>query len=152
MTANKTQATGADVGALLDAIPDPQQREDARAVCALMTRLSGEEPAVWGETMVGFGRYRYRYESGREGEWFIAGFAPRASALTLYIMPGFARYQELLDRLGKHRLGKSCLYIKRLADVDAAVLEELVAHSIAHMRATHDTGRTDSPRDPNRIA
>ena len=139
MTENKTRPTGDDVEALLAAIAAPQRLEDARAVCAMMARASGESPRVWSGSMVGFGTYRYRYETGREGEWFITGFASRAAALTLYVMDGFPDHAELLARLGKHRTGKSCLYIKRLADVDGAVLEELVTRSVEHMRATHET-------------
>lgn len=145
MNENKTRATTADVELLLDAISDPQKREDARTVCAMMRRLSGEEPKVWGTKMVGFGSYRYRYESGRQGEWFITGFSPRSAALTLYIMAGFPRYQELMDRLGKYKTGKSCLYITRLSDVDASVLEELVSRSIAYMRETHETTASERP-------
>ena len=139
MTENKTKPTGDEVEALLAAIVDPQRREDAREVCAMMARASGESPRVWSGSMVGFGTYRYRYDSGREGEWFVTGFASRAAALTLYVMDGFPQYAELMERLGKYKTGKSCLYIKRLADVDADVLEELVSRSIAHMRATYET-------------
>jgi hypothetical protein len=139
MTENKTKPTGDDVAALLDAIADPQRRADAQEVCAMMARASGERPRVWSGGMVGFGTYRYRYESGREGEWFITGFASRAAALTLYVMDGFPQHQELMDRLGKYKTGKSCLYIKRLADVDAETLEELVTRSVAHMRGAYET-------------
>lgn len=145
MNENKTRATTADVDRLLDSTADPQKREDARTVCAMMKRLSGEDAKVWGANMVGFGSYRYRYESGRQGEWFITGFSPRSTALTLYIMTDFPRHQELMDRLGKYKTGKSCLYVKRLSDVDAAVLEELVARSIAHMRETHETATAEKP-------
>ncbi len=139
MSEDRRKPIDADVEALLAKIADPLRRADARDVCTMMAHASGESPRVWGTSMVGFGTYRYRYDSGREGEWFITGFASRAAALTLYVMDGFPQYQELLARLGKHRTGKSCLYIKRLADVDGAVLEELVTRSLAHMRATHET-------------
>ena len=139
MTENKTRPTGDDVAALLDAIADPQRRADAQEVCAMMARASGERPRVWSGNMVGFGTYRYRYESGREGEWFITGFASRSAALTLYVMDGFPQHWELMDRLGKYKTGKSCLYIKRLADVDAETLEELVTRSVAHMRGAYET-------------
>ncbi|WP_454596971.1 DUF1801 domain-containing protein [Qipengyuania sp. SM2507] len=139
MSENKTKPTGDDVETLIAAIADPQRRADAEEVCTMLARASGEIPQVWRGNMVGFGTYRYRYDSGREGEWFITGFASRAASLTLYIMSGFPQYQGLMDRLGKHKTGKSCLYIKRLADVDGAVLEELVTRSVAHMRATHET-------------
>lgn len=139
MTENKTRPTGDDVAALLDAIADPQRRADAQEVCAMMARASGESPRVWSGGMVGFGIYRYRYESGREGESFLTGFASRAAALTLYIMPGFAQHRELMARLGKYKTGKSCLYIKRLADVDVQALEELVTRSVAHIRGAYET-------------
>lgn len=92
---------------------------------------------MWGDSMIGFGSYHYKYASGREGEWFLVGFAPRKQNLTLYIMAGFEQYDALMARLGKHSTGKSCLYIKRLADIDQAVLRELVSQSVAHMRATN---------------
>ena len=93
---------------------------------------------MWGEGIVGFGRYHYRYASGREGEWFVAGFAPRKQALTLYIMSGFKGHAALMKRLGKHKTGRSCLYIKRLSDVDAGVLRELVASSVAYVANSSD--------------
>jgi hypothetical protein len=99
-----------------------------------MAEVTGDEPRLWGRGMVGFGTYHYRYESGREGDWFVTGFAPRKNDLTLYIMAGFDRYEALMSRLGKYRTGKSCLYVKRLADVDEAVLRELVEESVGWVR------------------
>ncbi|MFQ5749577.1 MAG: DUF1801 domain-containing protein [Planctomycetota bacterium] len=101
------------------------------------TRASGAAPRMWGASMVGFGSYHYKYASGREGDWFLTGFAPRKKDLTIYIMAGFDRCQALPERLGKHKTGKSCLYVKRLADVDLAVLEELVTASVEHMKHSH---------------
>jgi len=95
-----------------------------------MREVTGCEPKMWGPSIVGFGRYHYKYESGREGDWPLTGFSPRKQALTVYIMAGFRRYEELLDRLGKHKTGKSCLYLKRLEDVDLEVLRELVHESV----------------------
>jgi hypothetical protein len=92
---------------------------------------------MWGPSMVGFGKYRYRYESGREGEWFLTGFSPRKGALTLYLMAGFDGYEDLMARLGKYKTGKSCLYVKRLADLDLAVLRELITESVEHMRRAY---------------
>jgi hypothetical protein len=132
----KTQPTDADVDAFLDAIEDPGRREDSRAICQLMAEETGEPPRMWGESIVGFGSYHYAYASGREGDWMALGFAPRKGRLTLYLMDGFAGYEELLARLGKHSTGKSCLYVKNLADVDAGVLRELIDASVAHTRAT----------------
>lgn len=130
----KTKATAANVDAFLEAVPNPQRREDARKVRALMERISGCPATMWGPTIVGFGRYRYVYESGHSGEMARIGFSPRARELVLYLVGGFPRHQALIDRLGEHRTGKSCLYIRRLADVDVSVLEALVAESLAFMR------------------
>ena len=130
----KTQPTDGDVEAFLASIPDERRRADARATCALMSELSGERPVIWGTGLVGFGSYAYTYASGRSGEWFAVGFAPRKQALTLYIMDGFADYGALLARLGPHKTGKSCLHVKRLADVDEDVLRELISRSLAHVR------------------
>ena len=123
MAENKTKATSASVDDFLDAIPDPQRRADARSLRALMERVSGEPAAMWGPSIVGFGSYHYKYESGREGDFCRIGFAPRAGEFALY--GGFLRSPESLARLGKHKTGKGCLYVKRLADVDEAVLEEM---------------------------
>lgn len=133
MAENKTKPTDVDVGAFIDAVDHPERRDDARALAALMERVSGEPAAMWGPTMVGFGRYRYRYDSGRKGDAFRIGFSPRKAELVLYLLDGFTERDALLARLGKHRTGKSCLYVKRLADVDMGVLEQLVAASWRHM-------------------
>ena len=137
MAENKTKATEADVGAFLDAVPDPKRRADAKEVAATMARLSGAPAKMWGPSIVGFGRYHYRYDSGREGDWARVGFSPRAKELVLYLTGGFPRHQELMDRLGKYRTGKSCLYIKSLDDVDREVLEQLIAASLDYMRETY---------------
>jgi hypothetical protein len=132
-----TQPHSGSVDKFIAAIADDQKRADARAVLALMRELSGAEPRMWGSSIVGFDSYHYVYESGREGDWFVAGFSPRAANLTLYIMSGFAEEQALLERLGKHKIGKSCLYVKRLADIDEQVLRELVTRSIAFIRSRY---------------
>jgi len=136
----KTQRTQASVDAFLDAVADPQRREDANKVRAMMERVSGEPAAMWGPSIVGFGRYHYRYASGHEGEWARTGFSPRAGALTIYIMGGVPRHQALMDRLGQYKTGKSCLYLKRLSDVDESVLEALVAESLDYMREAYPEG------------
>jgi hypothetical protein len=123
---NKTIANDASVTAFLDAIKDDQKREDSYKLLEIMTRLSGYPPKMWGSSIIGFGEYHYKYESGREGDMCRIGFSPRAQNLTLYIITGFSDYEEELSRLGKYKLGKSCLYIKRLSDVDEQVLEQLV--------------------------
>jgi Domain of unknown function (DU1801) len=127
----KTQPTSADVDAFLAAVPDAQRRADARTLCALLADVTGERPVLWGSSIVGFGSYHYRYESGREGTSALAGFAPRKTALVLYLVGGFEeRHGKLLEQLGPHKTGKGCLYLKRLADVDLDVLRELVDRSV----------------------
>jgi hypothetical protein len=123
MAENKTKATIASVDDFLGSIPDPQRRADAQRLRALMERVSGEPAAMWGPSIVGFGAYHYKYESGREGDMCRIGFSPRAGEFALY--GGFLRSPELLARLGRHKTGKGCLYLKRLADVDETVLEEM---------------------------
>lgn len=144
MSELKTQPQKGSVDAYLAAIEDPQKRQDCRRICALMTELAGAKPQLWGDSIVGFGRYHYRYASGREGDWFLTGFAPRAQNISLYIMAGFSRYDDLMAKLGKHKTGKSCLYIKRLSDIDEAVLAELIQASLAYMDATYETSRIAS--------
>ena len=131
----KTQKTNASVSAFLKSIADDDRRKDCQTLVRVMKRAVGAEPKMWGSSIVGFGHYHYRYASGRENDWFLAGFSPRKQDLTLYIMAGFDRYDALMAKLGKHKTGKSCLYIKRLADVDVAVLEELISASVKHMTA-----------------
>jgi hypothetical protein len=130
-TANKTKATEQSVEAFLQAVEPQQRREDAAAVNDMMKRITGLEPKMWGPTMVGFGTYHYKYESGREGDFFLVGFSPRKAALTLYIRPGFLELQPQLDRLGKYKTGVGCLYINKLADIDMSVLEEIVTEAFS---------------------
>ncbi len=125
----KTKKNDGDVEAFLNGIEDEGRRADSFTVLQLMREVTGAEPRMWGGSIVGFGEYTYRYESGRTGQWMATGFSPRKQALTLYIMPGFGRYEELMDRLGKYKTGKSCLYVKTLEDVDLATLRELVGES-----------------------
>ncbi|MEA3047384.1 MAG: hypothetical protein QOJ53_1716 [Sphingomonadales bacterium] len=123
----KTKPTGIAVDAFLDAVPDPQRREDGKVLREMFERISGEPAAMWGPSIVGFGSYSYRYESGHGGEMCRIGYSPRAKELVLYIgatAPGVA---DLLARLGKHNTGKSCLYVKRLKDIDLDVLERMIA-------------------------
>ncbi len=133
MSEAKTKPTPQSAEAFIEAVPDATRREDARAVAAMMQRLSGEPPVMWGASIVGCGTYHYRYDSGREGDAPRIGFSPRAKELVLYLADSAPAHGALLERLGKHRTGKSCLYIKRLADVDQGVLEQLLAASLAHM-------------------
>lgn len=133
MAENKTQPTDASVDEFLDAVENDRRRADAKQMLELMRAVTGEEPVMWGSSIVGFGEYHYRYESGREGDFFLAGFSPRKANLVLYIMSGFRRHAELMKRLGKHRTGSSCLYINKLDDVDLDVLRELVGRSVEHV-------------------
>jgi hypothetical protein len=126
----KTKATTASVEKFLDSIPDEGRREDCRAVAEIMRKATGAAPRMWGTSVVGFGDYHYKYESGRENDWFIAGFSPRKDSLTLYFMTGIEPYAAILKQLGKHKTGKGCLYIKSLEDVDRKVLRQLVETSV----------------------
>ena len=133
----KTKENDQSVEVFLAGIEDAQKQQDCRTLVAIMQEATGAAPRMWGDAIVGFGHYHYKYASGREGDWFLTGFSPRKQNLTLYIMAGFDNYDALLARLGKHSIGKSCLYVKRLADVDMPVLTELVVESVAHMQATN---------------
>jgi len=130
----KTKPNEADVADFLASVEPAQRREDAQAVCELMQKVTRLPPRMWGTAMVGFGLFHYRSAAGAEGDWPLIGFAPRKQNLTVYLMDGFDEYGDLLSRLGKHSTSKSCLYIKRLSDVDQKVLKELVATSFRHMR------------------
>jgi hypothetical protein len=130
---NKTKPTGGDLAAFIAAIPDPGQRADAAALAAMMARVTGETPLVWDNEMVGFGTYSYRTGAGHKGQWVRTGFAARKGMLTIHLMDGVKTHAAALARMGPHKNGVSCLYIKRLADVDPAVLEEVVAASYAAM-------------------
>ena len=134
MSEPKTVRNDGNVDEFLDAVENPRRREDARRVLELMREVTGEPPKMWGSSIVGFGSYRYKYASGREGDWMITGFSPRKQNLTVYIMPGFSEFADLLAKLGKHKTSKSCLYLNKLADVDLDVLAELVRESVAVMR------------------
>ncbi len=136
MSELKTQKNDASVTAFLNTIEDEKKRADSFALLKLFEEVTGEPATMWGPSIVGFGSYHYKGASGREGDWMLTGFSPRKQNLTLYIMAGFDRYDELMARLGKHSTGKSCLYIKRLEDVDQAVLRELISQSAEHMRKT----------------
>ncbi|SNY71344.1 DUF1801 domain-containing protein [Paractinoplanes atraurantiacus] len=129
----KTTPNDASVAAFVAAVADPKRRADAETVCALMTEATGEQPQMWGTSIIGFGRYHYRYASGQEGDWPAVGLSPRKQALTLYVSAGFAEYDDLLARLGPHSTGKSCLYLKRLTDIDEQALRELVTAAFHHL-------------------
>jgi len=128
----KTKATTVSFDEFLANSVDPTRHEDCRTVAAMMQRATGEPPVMWG-AIVGFGRYKYSYANGREADWPAVGFSPRKTDLTLYIMPGFDRYEALLAKLGKHKTGKACLYIKRLADIDVIALQAIIDASVKAM-------------------
>lgn len=126
MTENKTKPTDESVAGFLAAVEPERRRADAFALDALFRRVTGWRPRMWGPSMVGYGSYHYVYDSGREGDFLATGFSPRKASLVVYIMPGYADFSGILERLGKHKLGKSCLYINKLSDIDESVLEELI--------------------------
>lgn len=130
----KSRLSSSSVQSFLDEIEDESIRKDCMALVALMRAVTKTEPRMWGASMVGFGTYHYKYPSGHEGDCFLTGFAPRKRELTLYVMAGFDRFPELMAKLGKHKTGKSCLYVKSLADIDLKVLRQLVRSSVAHVR------------------
>ena len=138
MAENRTQASDADVAAFLAGVEPARRREDGLRLDALFRRATGWRPAMWGPSIVGYGRYHYRYDSGREGAFLATGFSPRKASLVVYVMPGYGDFGDILDRLGKHRLGKSCLYINKMADIDAAVLEELIRAGLADLATRRD--------------
>lgn len=133
----KTTRNDRSVEDFLNGIDHEKKRADSFSILQLMKDVTGEDPAMWGDSMIGFGTYQYKYASGRAGEWFLTGFSPRKQNLTLYIMSGFSEYESLLEKLGKYKTGKSCLYIQKLEDVDLDVLKELVGRSCEHMVETN---------------
>jgi hypothetical protein len=129
MSELKTKPTDASVEAFLNAVDHPQRRADGYVLLQMMKEITQEPPIIWGSSIVGFGSYHYRYASGREGDWFKTGFSPRKRSLSIYLMQGFDTYKDLLSRLGKHRVGKGCLYINKLADVDLDILRAIIKRS-----------------------
>jgi hypothetical protein len=129
----KTQPTDESVELFLNSVENDKKRTESFTILKLMREVTGSEPQMWGDSIVGFGNYKYRYASGRQGEWFLVGFSPRKRNLTLYIMSGFDGYDGLLGELGKYTTGKSCLYINKLEDVNLDTLRELVKRSVDHM-------------------
>jgi hypothetical protein len=133
----KTQKNDASVEAFLNSVENERRREDGFRLLELMREVTGEEPVMWGTSIVGYGNYHYKYASGQEGDWFLVGFSPRKQSLSLYIMSGFEKYDDLMSKLGKHKTGKGCLYVNKLADVDEQVLRNLVKQSYDHMKAAN---------------
>ncbi len=140
---NKTRPHKADVSAFLGSVEHPGRREDAQQLLELMAEVTGMQPVMWGPSIVGFGKYHYVYESGREGDSFLVGFSPRKANLVVYIMPGFTEYADLLSDLGKYRTGKSCLYLGRLHSVNLQVLRTLVRKSVSQMQRKYSEVQAD---------
>jgi len=141
MAENKTKATDASVDGYFASIKDEARRKDCEALSRLMAKATKEKPAMWGTSIVGFGSYHYRYESGREGDSCLTGFSSRAGDISIYLVASFPGREALLSKLGKHKAGKGCLYIRRLSDVDLAVLERLVVGSVAERKRHHGSGQ-----------
>ncbi len=133
MAENKTAITPVDPRDFIEGVEHPTRKADALVLFDLYKRITGYEPRMWGPTIIGFGRYEYKYESGRTGESLAAGFSPRKANLSIYIVPGYQDYDEILARLGKYKIGKSCLYVNKLADVDMDVLEELIRTGLSDL-------------------
>lgn len=134
MSDNKTRPTPTDVDAHIDSLGDADRIRDSRRLIAMMEAASSEPPVLWGKDLIGFGSYHYKYESGREGDFFRVGFSPRKREFSIYLMADFDGRDALLGKLGKHRMGKACLYIKSLDAVDADILEALIRESLAEMK------------------
>ncbi len=138
MATLKTTVNDANVEDFINKVEDEVKRQDSLALLKLFSKVTGEKPKMWGSSIIGFGSYHYKSERSRqEGDWMLTGFSPRKQNLTLYVMPGFGDYQDLLKDLGKHKTSVGCLYINKLADVDMAVLEKLIKTSFAAMKAQH---------------
>lgn len=131
---NKTKQTRASVDKFINSIKDEKIRDDCFRIIGFMKIATKEEPKMWGPSIVGFGTYHYKYESGREGDFFITGFSPRKQNLTLYLVTGFSKYGEMLEQLGKHKTGKSCLYIKSLDDIKINILKKMISESVKYMK------------------
>jgi hypothetical protein len=137
MAEAKTKPTAVSVDTFIAAIPDAGQREDSRRLRSMMEEITGEKAVLWGPSIVGFGQYHYEYDSGHSGDSCLVGFSPRKQNLSIYLMPGFDGRASLLEKLGKHKTAKACLYVKRLSDVDEAVLRKLIAASAESMRSRY---------------
>ena len=136
---NKTQKTKASVADFLNGIADKQRRAECKAVAKMMRVVTGKTAKMWGSSIVGFGTYDYKYASGREGSFFLCGFSPRAQNLAIYVMSGFSEHKALMAQLGKYSTGKSCLYVKRLDDINPKLLQSLIESSVKYMRKTYTT-------------
>ena len=136
---NKTQPIDVSPADFIASVEHDRRREDAEVLLKWFEDVTGYAPKMWGPSLIGYGRYHYKYDSGREGDMLVTGFSPRKANLVMYIMPGYRDMGEKLARLGKHKLGKSCLYINKLADIDMDVLREIVEDGVAYMKANYQT-------------
>lgn len=139
MAENKTQPTTLSPAKFIDAQEDPQRRKDCRQLMKMMKEATGAKPVMWGPSIIGFGTYHYKYASGREGDGLIVGFSPRKRDLSLYLTCDLTEYADLLARLGKHKRGKGCLYVKKLEDIDLDVLQQMIRHSVEQTRRNYPT-------------
>lgn len=137
MAENKTKQSNASVDKFIRSIKEEATREDCHKIIELMKSVTKEEPKMWGPSIIGFGTYHYKYASGREGDSCLTGFSPRKQNLTIYLMGGFEKQNAQLEKLGKHKIGKACLYIKSLKDVDLKILKEMIVNSINYMKKTY---------------
>jgi hypothetical protein len=149
MAENKTKATRASVDGYIAAINDQSRRKDCEALAKLMAKATRQNPKMWGTSIVGFGSYHYKYESGREGDSCLTGFSSRKGDISIYLMAGFPGHDELLSTLGKHKMGKACLYIRKLSDVDLKALEQLVVGSVAEVKRRY--GQAQSAASPRTL-
>lgn len=134
MSENITQPTKTSVKRFIDSVEHDTRRSDAKKLLKMFKEITGEKPVLWGNSLIGFGQYHYRYDSGREGDMMMTGFSPRKSSLSVYVIGGFSELDDLLSKLGKHKIGKACLYINKLADVDEAVLRMLIEKAYSYMQ------------------
>lgn len=138
-TENKTKPTNVTPEAFIETVAHPQRKADAERLLKWFSDVTGFQPRMWGPSIIGYGRYHYKYDSGREGDFLITGFSPRKSSMSIYILPGYRDMSDKLARLGKHKTGKSCLYVNKLEDIDMDVLREMVEDGVAYMRQTYET-------------
>lgn len=134
MATLKTQPNSSSIDEFINGIEEQQKKEDSFTLLKLFEEWTHQSPKMWRDSIIGYGSYHYLYDSGREGDWFLTGFSPRKRNLSLYIMPGFERYDNLMEKLGKYRTVKSCLYVRRLADINLNVLQELISQSVQYLQ------------------
>ena len=139
MAENKTKPTKASVTEFIKTIDDKEKRADVKKLSAIMREITGARARMWGPSIVGFGEYHYKYASGREGDFMLSGYSPRKQALTIYVIAGFEKFPELMKKLGKYKTGRSCLYVKRLSDIDEKILRQLIRKSVQYLRKNYET-------------